>query len=679
MTRGGRSAAGRDTRLGLWMLLLTAAVFVVYCTAFVPRLTNVHFGDVEFTGWSGPLGSRILRGDRPYVDFVLPIPPGSFVILAALEKLCGGPLLLQELGLNAALHLAMGLLAYAMARTITSPKNAILTSVATLATIIQLNKECAYDHTAQFVAWASVAAGMQALASADGRRKNRYWVLAGFLAGATLAFKQSTALGAVLGWVAALGYLAATDRRAGRAGGFRARLGDLVRYGRGVALGLSAVWLMLIVLGSTLRAFFQAVFVDGSILKGGAKTLAYNLMIYLLDFPSYAAPLGGIVAFVWIGHRLFVRGKGLRITGERERESRYGRWELFTVAGLVVAAFLGGYLLLALGIRPYPGRLIREIDRLKMLPPMTLVTLLGIFIAELLNFGPAPSAESDEGAVNAGRSFNAAVIAAFASSLMHNTSAPEFRPFYDNNSIIPLCFLSLFVLLDRADLRWLSAALLALFLFSIGGNKYFRAMTASVPIGTNGHFAWMRLNDRGFTMAIAAARARQLASPDGTVLVLPEDVQFTALVDRPRPPLLGAIVFVDQYAPRLAEDDIRRLDDHPPKVIVVHPRRPAGWQRFFRIWSGRSGAERVIHHVLADMLPKLYRYDSTFRTTFLYEPGKLDIYVRNDTPPMPGRKARTAREAAEAAKEARDVLPDPDFPQGDEGSDATESPSESTR
>ena len=223
----------------------------------------------------------------------------------------------------------------------------------------------------------------------------------------------------------------------------------------------------------------------------------------------------------------------------------------------------------------------------------------------------------------------------------------------------------------------LSAVLLSLFLLSVGGNKYFRAMTASVPIGTNGHFAWMRLNDRGFTMAIAAARARQLAGPEGTVLVLPEDVQFVALVDRPRPPILGAIVFVDQYAPRLADDDIRRLDEHPPKVIVVHPRRPAAWQRFFRIWSGRSGAERVIRHVLGDMIPKLYRRDSTFQTTFLYEPGKLDVYIRRDVPPTPGQRERTAREASEGTAEAHDMLPDPDSPGGDVGAEPQEATDES--
>jgi hypothetical protein len=654
----------RDGRTAHALLALMCVAFVVFSAEFVPRLTNVHFGDVEFTGWSGPLGSRILRGDRPYVDFVLPIPPGSFVVLALLEKLCGGPLLLQELGLNA----------YAMARTITAPKNAVVTAAATLATVIQLNKECAYDHTAQVVAWASVAAGMHALASTDDRHKNRLWVLAGFLSGFTLAFKQSTALGAIFGWVASLGYLALTDRRAAQPSGARRR--ELARYGRGVALGLSAVWLLLLVLGSTLRAFVQAVFLDASMLKGGAKTLAWNLMVYLFDFPSYAAPLGGIAAFVFIGYRLFVRGAGLRITDERERESPYRRWEVITVGALVVAAFVGGWLLLALDVRPYPGRVIGQIDRLKMLPPMTLVTLLGIFVAELVHLGPAAGTEAEHGAVGTGRSFNAAAMAAFASSLMHNTSAPEFRPFYDNNALIPLCFLSLFVLLDRADLRWLSAALLALFLFSIGGNKYFRAMTASVPIGTNGHFAWMRLNDRGFTMAIAAARARQLAAPEGTVLVLPEDVQFAALVGRPRPPILGAIVFVDQYAPRLAENDIRRLDEHPPKVIVVHPRRPAAWQRFFRIWSGKSGAERVVRHVLSDMIPKLYRRDSTFQTTFLYEPGKLDVYVRRDVPPTPGQRERTAREASEGTSEELDMLPDPDKPGGDVGTSLKE-PNES--
>src|SRR5260221_2425446 len=208
----------RDSRIASALLALTVALFVAYNVVFVPRLTNVHFGDIEFTGWSGPMGSRLLRGDRPYIDFVLPIPPGSFVAVALLEKIAGRPLLLHELWLNTAIHLAMGLLAYVIARTLTSPKNAVLTAVATLATVIQLNKECAYDHTAQLVAWLSVAAGLRALVAFDPQRRSRWWALTGALAGFTLAFKQSTAVGAVAGWPMAFGFLAVMDVIAGRRG-----------------------------------------------------------------------------------------------------------------------------------------------------------------------------------------------------------------------------------------------------------------------------------------------------------------------------------------------------------------------------------------------------------------------------------------------------------------------------
>jgi hypothetical protein len=653
MNRGARGGTSRDIRVAHALIGLTAAAFVLFCVQMVPRLTNVHFQDVEFTGWSGPLGSRILHGDRPYVDFVLPIPPGSFVLLALLEKLCGRPLLLQELGLNAAMHLAMGSIAYAMARTISSPKVALFTAIATLGTVVQLNKECAYDHTAQVVAWASVAAGMQALAAGDAVKRARLWIFTGALASFTLAFKQSTAIGSVLGWVLAFGYLAYSDARGGRGGAVRARRDEFVLYLRGVAFGLAGVWLLLLVLGSTARAFFQATFVDGSILKGGPKFLLRNLTSYLLDYPSYAAPLAGIATFVYLGHRVAVRCGSLRIADEGRRASPFHRWEIVTIAAVVVGAFGGGFLLLALDVRPYPPTLIAQIDRLKMLPPMTLVTLAALFVAELFPGGQASGGGYVADWDAAGRRLNAGVLAAFASSLMHNTSAPEFRPFYDNNAVIPLAFLSLFIVLERADLRVVAAALLALFLISMGGNKFFRAMTARVPIGTNGHWAWMRLNERGFTMAIAAARARQLAGPKGTVLVLPEDVQLQALVDRPRPPLVGAIVFVDQYAPRLAADDVARLDDHPPDVVIVHPRRPSEWQRFFRIWSGQSGAERVLRHVLFDMLPRMYRRDLTLKTTFAYEPAKLDVYVRRL---VPLTKEEAAREA-DQDDELLDVLP----------------------
>ncbi len=317
----------------------------------------------------------------------------------------------------------------------------------------------------------------------------------------------------------------------------------------------------------------------------------------------------------------------------------------------MLSTFGAGIWFLLRGPAGYPIEWVTDIDRLKVLPSLGLVALSMVFIAHLMPLkAPAPGSPAEE-PIRIGHALNAAVIAAFASSLMHNTSAPEFRPYYDNNAIIPLTFLSLFVVLDRADLRWLSAVLLVVFLGSIAGNRYYRAMTSKIPIGTSGHWAGMRLNDRGQTMASAAARARELSRPDETVLVLPEDVQMAALIARPRPALLGAIVFVDEYAPRLAEDDIRRLDEAPPKVIVIHPRQVRGWQRFYRIWSGRSGAERVLRHVLYNMIPKLYKRDSSYRTTFLWEPGTLDVYVRRSTPRVEGEALGVAGDSDEPRQE----------------------------
>jgi hypothetical protein len=649
-------APAREVRLAWLLLALTAVAFLGFDLVFVPRLSNVHFGDVEFTGWSGPIGSRLLPGDRPYVDFVLPIPPGSFALLALLEKLAGRPRLLHELWLNTSIHLAMALLAYAMARAVTSPKNAVLTAIATLSTVVQLNKECAYDHTAQLVAWGSVACGLFALVSQKEARRHVYWVLAGFFASFTLAFKQSTAIGCVFGWLLALGYLAGADWASGERERARAWVVPLVKYARGVGLGLGAVWLLLVLLGSTARAFVQAVFLDASILKGGTRFLLKNLAVYLFDYAAYPGSLAFLVIFGLVGLRLLGRRGTLHVGDERGRASAYRGWEIVATAVSVTATFGAGAFILVKGPHGYPVEWIYEIDRLKQLPAVGLVTASALFVAHLVR---TDSGSAEPATLRTGHALNATLIAAFVCSLMHNTSAPEFRPYYDNNAIIPLTFITLFVVLDRADLRWLSAALLVLFLGSIAGNKYFRAMTATNPMARDTHWAGMRASEHGVVIARAAARARELAGEHGTVLVLPEDVEVSGLIGRPRPPLLGAIVFVDQYAPRLARDDIARLDENPPNVLVIHPRQVRGWQRFFRIWSGRSGAEQVVSHVLYDLIPKRYRRDSSYPTTFLWEPGTLDVYVRRDGPLADGEQPAVAVDD-EDAPEIPPPAPDDD-------------------
>jgi hypothetical protein len=213
--------------------------------------------------------------------------------------------------------------------------------------------------------------------------------------------------------------------------------------------------------------------------------------------------------------------------------------------------------------------------------------------------------------------------------MIYNTSFVEFAPFYYNNPDIPVALTCFFVALDRARLPYVAAALFAISAMPIFGVKLNRALTADLAV-SSGHWAGMRVNYRGREILKAAQRVQRLAEPDETVLVLPEDVQLVGLIHRPRPPVRGAILFVDQYPRRLVDADIKALDGNLPKVIVIHPRRRREWMRLYGVWDQNSAAREVLDHVLDDLLPKHYRLDSSYPTIFFWDQGQLDVWVRKD-------------------------------------------------
>src|SRR6266545_3712353 len=94
-----------ERRRALMLLMLTSLLYAVFACLYLPRLNNYLMSDMEFTGWTGPFATRLLRAERTYLDFVLPIPPGSFVLLAAVQKITGRSLIIQELALIAAIQL----------------------------------------------------------------------------------------------------------------------------------------------------------------------------------------------------------------------------------------------------------------------------------------------------------------------------------------------------------------------------------------------------------------------------------------------------------------------------------------------------------------------------------------------------------------------------------------------
>jgi hypothetical protein len=633
----------RRERLVAWLLLaLLGGMFVAYCTLFVPRLTNTHFGDVEFTGWSGPIGSRVLHGERPYVDFVLPIPPGSFVVLGAIEQLAGRTLLLHELWANALMQLAMSIAGYAIAVRVTTRENALLVALTTLVALLWLNKECAYDHTAQLVVWTSFVTGVRALLEPAPARRARFWMATGLIAAFTLAFKQSTGTGALLGWGAALGYLLFFARVSKATESLAARLADVRAWLIGVVGGVLLLWLLLVSLGSSFVAYAEAVFVDGPKLKGGSLRLIKHVLGYLTIQDAWLSSIAFTLGLCAAGARIVRFHGGLHAGDEPVRKMPLTWLRAALIAVAIVTPFAVGIGVLLSKYSAFRPGVVEWLDRMKFVPHLGLVFAIGFALAHLLpiagraeSVAAVPSEDRVAGApssqaVHVGHALNALFIATLATSLFHNTSAPELRAFYDNNPIIPVAFLVLFVGLDRARLLPIKALLVVLTLSTLFGNRFERAMAARYPVGSTGHWAGMKVSDRGRDIARAALRVRQLASPDESVLVLPEDVQLAALIGRPRPKFRGAIVFVDQYPERLLTEDLPILARDLPKVVVLHPAEPYIWVQLFRIWSGDSGAQRMLDYTMKELLPKHYRKDAVIETRWLWRDSTLEIWVRDD-------------------------------------------------
>ncbi len=608
--------------------LAIAAAFAAYALVAVPHLTNVLVGDSEFTGWSGPMGERLLRGERPYVDFVLPIPPGSFVVMAAVQAIGGRALLIQELWVAAACHFLMALLAYAVARPLTTRVNALAVSVATLATVVQLYKECVYDHTAQVAAWASLAIGVHAL-FASGRRRRWLFVACGALATFTFAFKQSTGTGIVLGWAVALAYLAVAAMLSRDRSARTSRLADLRHWALGAALGTGLLVVVVLAVGSTLGAFVQSVFLDGPELKGGNQKLLFNLFGYLFRFEAFPASLGVTLALAWLVGRFVRRQGNLALGDEPGRQDPRNRRAAVVVTVIAVVAFGAAALALAAHVANLHPALIAWSERAKTVPAVGLVLAGVAFLGQLGRWSTEPDAAEDAKKKVRGHELNAVLLVAFVCSMLHNLSFPGFRPFYDNNPIIPLSFLFLFVVLDRAGLSRLKLVVLAFSLLVLYGTKLSRSLEATIPAGP-GYFQGLLVNERGKVVMQAAARVRQLASENETVLVLPEDLELVGLIDRPRPPIRGAIVFVDQYPRRLLAGDLAVLRAHPPKVVVIHPTSAKMWQSMFALWSSKSAAQALTDHYLNDVLPTQYQLDSQYPTRFARTRSSLAIWVRKD-------------------------------------------------
>ena len=614
----------RVVRASRIVLAVFVLCFIGLMFLYVPRLANPLWSDIEFTGWVAPIAHRMAEGQRIYRDFTLPIPPGSFAVMAAFQRLTGRFYLLDELWLCALCQLLMMPIGYFLVRPFTTERNAALSTMAMVPVLIAAPKEIAYDHTALVLAWGGLAMLAQGLTRPAGRSRHRWLAGAGLLAGTTLAFKSSTGVGAVAGVTAGL-TLCTTI--AWRREGFeqaRAWLRAWAFALAGMAGGLVLTMALVLGLGGALGEFIQIVFADGPALKGGRGQAILNLLSYtIIQTPTHLSFFTAAVLAYLIA-RAVVRKDALQVpttwVDDDSTERGNAGWVFGVLMGLfVVLVFAMAGLLLA-------GNATRVPFVLQVGAGFGGAgSMIGLFVLVLVLAVNAFRAEAGN---DRRAAFAALTLAAGVVSLIHNLSDPKHRPLYDNNPIIPLAIFSVLLLCDQARSLILKYVLVCLMLLNLFGLKFQRYLDARNVVDDPGFWAGLRVTSNGQKLLAAAVRARELAGPDGTVLMLPEDPMVEALVGRRRPPLFGAIVFVDQFPEHALDRDLAAIHANPPDVVLLHPREEVGWNAVYSIWSLKSPAARFQNDFMHKRRDELYRVDSTYPTWLFDNPSQMVLLAR---------------------------------------------------
>jgi hypothetical protein len=519
----------------------------------------------------------------------------------------------------------MGLMAYAIAARFSSRKVAVLVALGTFVVVIQTPKECVYDHTSLLCAWLGVVVGTRAVLG-SGRTALRCWMATGLLSTLSLGFKQSTATGMVAGWVVALLYLWAVEARAGRreaAAEFRRRARA---FGVGLLIGTGLVALLVAAAGARIPSFVRAVLLDGPALKGGARTLLTNLFAFVFHYDAIKNTIVPTAFVIAIGIAVARRHGNAHIGDEPEPRPSLGLGSIVLLAAAPLVTYGIAIGMLAGQVRALQPFFMSLCENLRSVPTYGFVYGAVYFAAHLHE----KSAATPERRAR-GHAFNAIVLASMTCSVIYDTSFVEFIPFYYNEPSIPIALLCLVIATERSGLVWATPVALAALMMPTFGVKMNRALSDGALVET-GQWAGLRVNYRGIEVWNAANRARELAGPTGTVLVLPEDVELVGLIARPRPKLRGAVIFVDQYPWRLLAGDLATLDRDLPDVVVIHPRHERDWRAVFRTWKVGSAAEKMTEHVLK-LLPEHYALDSSYPTIYFWDQGQIDVYVRKEGTP----------------------------------------------
>jgi hypothetical protein len=612
MRRDEAPTTGDSRRLALACLATVTLSFLVFGFALAARLENPLWNAPNFSGWAAAIGHQLVMGRRLYRDITLPIPPGAFLLMAAIERSVGhGPRLVYENRVCEICYALLALIGYAIAKPLAGRRVALFTAAAATAWASLWKKQIAYDAMAEVAAWGAIALMVRAWVSERGATERRWLFAAGLAAAAALLFKQSTATGVFAGGVVGLGYLALVERRV--AGALRGRTWGALAFGGGALAGALLAVGGFGLAGGSMGGFLRSVFVDGTAEKGGWVHLATRAARGLVTEPAVVWPIGVAVVFAALLFRIVRGGSGLSL-GKRAPGALRPR-DAIGVATAAIVIFGYAACVLAGWLHGSPLTLL-----VNFASPQLIAIGAGLAVAFFFGNFTSPANKT-------AHAFNAAALAALVLASTVSLSMTYFDPLYENNALMAVLLVALFAGLEHARLRGLSWLGLVIMMGQPLAWRVPQAALSRHPAPADSFFGGMWLDGAGLKTVRVAARVRTAAGPHGSVLSFPEDPVLEALVDRPRPALCGAIVFPDQYPQRCVAHDAALLDRDPPDVLVLRPANRAPMLHALRMWNAQSPAEQLIVRVLERHLGD-YRRVASYPMRWTHGEVVLQIWRR---------------------------------------------------
>jgi hypothetical protein len=573
--------------------------------------------DREFQGWMIAVSNRLGTAPLLYADGMhSPMPPLPFV----LEYLVGGGhgTWLTESALNFVFQALMLFGMYAALSACAGFPVPLCATLAAVPVVLALHKVALHDSLAQaLAAWATMAM-VRGLAPGTSESRARWWFRsAAMLNAMCLLSKQNTAAGLTVGIVAA--HLATSAHPPARGiARAAAHLGSTLGFAAVLALALSPLL--------SLPGLLTDVFLFGAEPKGGPGEAVRNLGRFARQALPQVLIYGPVaIGLAWLAARAH--------TPERP-SARLGSARAFAVASVITAVAV-----LFVELVPTPIDLWGWYASLSWIGyhAGSHVLWTGLCLGVV---GAAWALRSGT-ATREDVPWVAMVVILLPTALAHNLSTRYLRWTYDNNPLVVVAMAwfarEALRALRRAGARSRHVTHVALGVFmQLGAWLGLHPQLATARQCTRAwpevaHLRGARLQPRAEGMRQLVHTVRALTALDDRVLLLPEDPNVQAWLERPRPDLTSAIVFADQYWDRFVDDDLRRLVDAPPRVIVMGPRAFA--PIFARLFGHRGwGVQRLSDRLATELLPRVYVLHSSQVIAFQNGTDRMDVYLRRGSP-----------------------------------------------